>query len=110
VRAQYPEAAYWAHFTVLGVVNRVNDNMSYLALYPILLLETRKDVLSTLRSAEARTWRAVCRDRNAFLLSFMRARQRVAAETSRMACPRAARKEGNRCESSPKTSWNGPST
>jgi hypothetical protein len=74
VRAQYPEAAYWAHFTVLGVVNRVNDNMSYLALYPILLLETRKDVLSTLRSAEARTWRAVCRDRNAFF-AFVHASQ-----------------------------------
>ncbi|MBI4600989.1 MAG: hypothetical protein HY721_03425 [Planctomycetes bacterium] len=66
VEQRYPEIAYWAHFTVLGVPNRVNDNMAYLALHPLLLLEKDRRVLEALAAGERRTWRAVRDDRNAF--------------------------------------------
>jgi hypothetical protein len=62
----YAETAYWAHFTVFGVGNRVNDNMAYLALYPLLLLETDAGIRAALRSAEERWWRDLRDDRNAF--------------------------------------------
>jgi hypothetical protein len=62
----YPSITYWAHFTVLGVGNRVNDNMAYLALYPLLLLEKSPAILKELRRGERRTWKAVREDRNAF--------------------------------------------
>jgi hypothetical protein len=66
VERGYPHIAYWAHFTVLGVGNRVNDNMAYLALYPLFLLENDKKVLEVLWAGERRTWGAVKDDRNAF--------------------------------------------
>jgi len=66
VARDFPGTAYWAHFTVLGVGNRVNDNMAYLALYPLFLLERERPVASELWAGERRTWREVKDDRNAF--------------------------------------------
>jgi len=68
----YPGLSYWAHFDFLGVGNRVNDNMAYLALCPVLLLEKDGEVLGELRRAGRRSWRAVAEDRNAFF-SFVHA-------------------------------------
>lgn len=72
VASQYFDAAYHAHFTVLGVGNRVNDNMAYLAMTPLLLLEKRRDLREALGAAEDRLWAAVRTDRNAFF-SFVHA-------------------------------------
>jgi hypothetical protein len=66
VEADYPDTAYWAHFDVFGVEHRVNDNMSYLAIYPLLLLATSPTVRDKLRESECRSWSHVRRDRNAF--------------------------------------------
>jgi hypothetical protein len=66
IASGYVEHARWAHFTVLGVGNRVNDNMAHLALYPLLRLEKDPEVLSLLGMGDDRTWAAVKRDRNAF--------------------------------------------
>jgi len=68
----YSRLAFWAYFTLLGVGNRVNDNMAYLALTPLLLLEKDKAILSDLRRAERRSWEGVKEDRNAFF-SFVHA-------------------------------------
>ena len=62
----YPAIAYWAYFSLLGVGNRVNDNMGYLALYPLLLLEKDPEVLDHLRQSERRSWSHLSEDRNAF--------------------------------------------
>jgi hypothetical protein len=62
----YAYIAYWAHFSILGVGNRVNDNMAYLALHPLFLLEEDRTVLQPLWEGERRTWEAVRDDRNAF--------------------------------------------
>jgi hypothetical protein len=72
VEEGYADIAYWAYFSVLGVGNRVNDNMGYLALYPLLLLENDPVVLEKLRESEWRTWGHVSEDRNAFF-SFVHA-------------------------------------
>ncbi len=68
----YARRTYWAHFTVFGVGNRVNDNMSALALYPLLLLEKDPEILGDLLEGDRRTWAAVKEDRNAFF-SFVHA-------------------------------------
>ncbi len=62
----YPGTAYWAHFALLGVGHRVNDHMGYLALWPLLLLETDAAVRADLCSSEARSWGALQNDRNPF--------------------------------------------
>ena len=72
VAQDYYGSAYWSHFTVLGVSNRVNDNMSYLATMPLLLLERNDDLLEDLGDGESRTWGAVSQDHNAFF-SFVHA-------------------------------------
>jgi hypothetical protein len=72
VESGYPGFTYWAHFTVLGVGNRVNDNMSHLALYPLFLLEKDPKILEELEAGDQRTWAAVRDDRNAFF-SFVHA-------------------------------------
>jgi hypothetical protein len=66
VAAGYPSIAYYAYFSFLGVGNRVNDNMGYLALYPLLLLEKDPEVLEKLRRSERRSWSHMSEDRNAF--------------------------------------------
>lgn len=62
----YPGITYWAHFSMLGRTKRVNDNMGYLALYPLLLLERNQEITRELRQGARRTWRYVRNDRNAF--------------------------------------------
>jgi hypothetical protein len=62
----YPEISYWAHFSVGGIGNRVNDHMAHLALYPLLLLERDEAVAASLRRGARRSWRHVSLDRNAF--------------------------------------------
>lgn len=66
VEEGYPDTAYWAHFDLFGVGHRVNDNMGYLAIYPLLLLTTSPTVRDGLRESECRSWAHVRRDRNAF--------------------------------------------
>lgn len=83
----FVESAYWAHFTVLGVGNRVNDNMAYLALYPLFLLEQRKPLLEDLWAGEMRTWAAVQDDRNAFFALAHAAMERRAVQFRIAAAP-----------------------
>ena len=66
VRDDYLDAAYWAHFTIFGIGNRVNDHMAYLSLYPLLILENDAERRSALKKAARRSWRHVGEDRNAF--------------------------------------------
>jgi hypothetical protein len=66
IGAGYASAAYWAHVSFPGFWNRVNDNMSYLALVPLLLLERDPAILEKLRQGERRSWRHLREDRNAF--------------------------------------------
>ncbi len=62
----YHEIAYWAKFQVLGKTNQNNDNMQFLALYPLLRLETDPAIRRAyIRSAE-RTWRYIRFEGNAF--------------------------------------------
>jgi hypothetical protein len=77
---EFPEAAHWAHFTVLGVGNRVNDNMAYLALYPLFLLEAERSILGELWAGELRTWAGVKDDRNAFFALAHAAMERKAED------------------------------
>lgn len=72
VRERYVKVAGSAHWEPLGIALRVNDNMSYLALYPLLLLETDPELLLQLRQGGRRTWVGVGEDRNAFF-SFVHA-------------------------------------
>jgi hypothetical protein len=62
----YHHVAHWAYFDFLGVGNRVNDHMGYLALYPLLRLEEDPRIAAVLRDGGRRTWRHVRGDRNAF--------------------------------------------
>jgi hypothetical protein len=66
VAAGYPGFAYWSHLS-FGLGKRVNDTMAFLALYPLLLLETDQRTLDELRRAVRRTWRHVRGEENAFL-------------------------------------------
>jgi len=62
----YASVAYWAYMAPLGINNAVNENMGYLALYPLLLLEKDPRTLERLRSGERRTWSHVKDEKNAF--------------------------------------------
>lgn len=62
----YADRAYWAHVSAPGQTKRVNDNMGYLALYPLLLLEEDPEIAETLRRSGRRTWRHVQGEHNAF--------------------------------------------
>jgi hypothetical protein len=72
VREGYADTAYWAHVSLLGIGKRTNDNMAYLALYPLLLLEEDAAVARVLRRGAARSWKHVGEDRNA-LFAFIHA-------------------------------------
>lgn len=82
----YPSAASWAHYPVWGNSKRVNENMAYLSLYPLLLLETDEAVAGPLREAGRRTWRHMREERNAFF-AFVQAAV-VGDETSPVAARR----------------------
>ena len=62
----YADISYWAHFSVFGYGNRTNDNMAYLVLYPLLLLEDDPEIVRALRAGARRSWEHVGGDRNAF--------------------------------------------
>jgi hypothetical protein len=70
----YPEISYWTHFSLFGLGDRDNDNMAYLALYPLLLMERDERIVAALRRGACRTWRHVRDDRNSFF-AFVQASQ-----------------------------------
>jgi hypothetical protein len=59
-------AAGTAHWRPPGYAKRVNDNMAYVSLLALLLLETAPERNAALREAEARLWSGVAGERNAF--------------------------------------------
>ena len=59
-------AAGWAQLRAPGNTKRVNENMAYVALLPLLLLETDAALAARLRAAEARMWDNVAGEHNAF--------------------------------------------
>lgn len=66
VAKDYPLIAYWAQVSALGWYKRVNDNMGYLSLYPVLLLEDDPVIQRQLKEGERRSWRTVGDEYNAF--------------------------------------------
>ena len=66
IETGYASVAHWAYMAPLGINNGVNENMGYLALYPLLLLEKDPRILERLKSGGRRTWGHVKDERNAF--------------------------------------------
>ena len=64
--AGYLSAARTAHWRPPGYAKRVNDNMAYVSLLPLLMLETAPERGAELREAEARLWDGVRGEHNAF--------------------------------------------
>jgi hypothetical protein len=62
----YLRAARAAHWRAPGNTKRVNENMSYVSLLALLLLESAPERRGVLREAETRLWDAVRGERNAF--------------------------------------------
>jgi hypothetical protein len=60
------DAAGAAHWRVPGNTKRVNENMAYVALLPLLRLESDATLARELRKVEARLWGKVTGERNAF--------------------------------------------
>jgi hypothetical protein len=89
----YASITYWTYFAPLGIGNRVNDNMGYLALYPLLLLERSPKVAEKLRQGARRSWRHMKEERNAFF-AFVHAalvEGQASGETKRPSSLEAAR-------------------
>jgi hypothetical protein len=72
VQDGYPRITRWTYLSTLGKGKRVNANMSYVTLYPLLLLENNQDIVRELRNGAQRTWSQVSEDHNAFF-SFVHA-------------------------------------
>jgi len=68
----YPGIATWTHLSTFSQGKRVNANMGYLALYPLLLLEDDQGIVQQLRKGARRMWPRVSEDHNAFF-SFIHA-------------------------------------
>jgi hypothetical protein len=66
VRRGYPGLVHWSHLFLFDRGKRVNLNMTYLALYPLLLLEKDPEVLAALRESEEKMWKHLREERNAF--------------------------------------------
>ena len=66
VDAGLPDIGYWAHFSFLWIYKRVNDNMGYQALYPLLLLEDSEAVATKYRASGERSWKHLAGEHNAF--------------------------------------------
>lgn len=64
--AGYLRAAKAAHWRAPGNTKRVNENMSYVSLLALLLLEAAPERSAALREAEARLWETVRGEQNAF--------------------------------------------
>jgi hypothetical protein len=62
----YLRAARTAHWRPPGYAKRVNDNMAYVSLLPLLMLEANPERGRALREAEAHLWDGVRGERNAF--------------------------------------------
>jgi hypothetical protein len=62
----YASITYWTYFAPFGIGNRVNDNMGYLALVPLLLLEESPKVSEKLRAGARRSWHHMQHERNTF--------------------------------------------
>lgn len=72
VQDGYPGIATWAHLSTLSRGKRVNANMAYLSLYPLLLIEDDQGIVRQLRKGARRMWSRVSEDHNAFF-SFIHA-------------------------------------
>jgi len=71
VQDGYLRITYWTKISIFGT-GRVNANMAYLALYPLLLLEDDQEVVRELRAGAQRIWPRVREDHNSFF-SFVHA-------------------------------------
>jgi hypothetical protein len=60
------DVAGTAHWRAPGNTKRVNENMAYVSLLPLLLLERDPERARTLREAEARLWEKLSGEHNAF--------------------------------------------
>jgi hypothetical protein len=72
VQDGYPRITRWTYLGTYGKSNRVNANMAYVALYPLLLLENDPEIVKELRKGAQRTWSRVSEDHNVFF-SFVHA-------------------------------------
>ena len=72
VQDGYPRITRWTYLSSLGIRKRVNANMAYVALYPLLLLENDQGIVRELRRGAQRTWFQVSEDHNVFF-SFVHA-------------------------------------
>jgi hypothetical protein len=72
VQDGYPRITRWTYLGTFGKSNRVNANMAYVALYPLLLLENDQEIVKELRKGAQRTWSRVSEDHNVFF-SFVHA-------------------------------------
>ncbi len=68
----YPGIATWTHLSTFPRGKRVNANMAYLALYPLLFLENDQAIVRQLNKGARRMWSRVSEDHNAFF-SFIHA-------------------------------------
>jgi hypothetical protein len=72
VQDGYPRITRWTYLGTFGKSNRVNANMAYVALYPLLRLEKDQEIVRELREGARRTWSRVSEDHNVFF-SFVHA-------------------------------------
>jgi len=72
VQDGYPRITRWTYLGTFGKSNRVNANMAYVTLYPLLLLEKDQEIVRDLREGAQRTWSRVSEDHNVFF-SFIHA-------------------------------------
>jgi hypothetical protein len=68
----YPRLTHWTYLSALLTGKRVNPNMAYLALYPLLRLEKDQEIVRELRKGGRRMWSRVSEDHNVFF-SFVHA-------------------------------------
>jgi hypothetical protein len=72
VQDGYPRIARWTYLSALFTGKRVNANMVYETLYPLMLLENDQGIVRDLRKGAQRMWARVKEDHNAFF-SFVHA-------------------------------------
>jgi hypothetical protein len=65
-RGGFLRAARWAQLRPPGNTKRVNENMAYVSLLPLLLLQETPERTAALREVEARLWPGVRGEHNAF--------------------------------------------
>lgn len=92
----YLRAARWANLRPPGKTNRVNEDMAYVSLLALLLLEQAPERRAALREAEARLWEAVRGEHNAFFAAVHRLASGDDAARSEAALALAEFPEGKR--------------